>query len=95
MKGFWKRTGMEALLCMREPMASFFTPIVPLLLFLFGSIYGDNPNPFRPDLALGVSRRSRLARSASLYSQKAPSWHSMIRMPRRSAASPTSILGVP
>ena len=47
MKGFWKLAGMEALLYLREPMASFFTLIFPLLLlFLFGSIYGNAPNPF-------------------------------------------------
>jgi ABC-2 type transport system permease protein len=47
MKGFWKLAGMEALLYLREPMASFFTLIFPvLLLFLFGSIYGNRPNPF-------------------------------------------------
>jgi ABC-2 type transport system permease protein len=38
---------MEALLYLREPMASFFTLIFPvLLLFLFGSIYGNKPSPF-------------------------------------------------
>lgn len=47
MKGFWNLARMEALLYLREPMASFFTLIFPLLLlFLFGSIYGNAPNPF-------------------------------------------------
>ena len=47
MKGFWKLALMEALLYLREPMAWFFTLIFPiLLLFLFGSIYGNRPNPF-------------------------------------------------
>jgi len=47
MKGFWKLAGMEALLYLREPIASFFTMVFPiLLLFLFGSIYGNKPNPF-------------------------------------------------
>lgn len=47
MKGFWELTLMEARLYLREPMASFFTIIFPiLLLFLFGSIYGNAPNPF-------------------------------------------------
>lgn len=47
MRGLWKLTRMEALLYLREPMASFFTLIFPvLLLFLFGSIYGNKPNPF-------------------------------------------------
>ena len=47
MRGLWKLTRMEALLYVREPMASFFTLVFPiLLLVLFGSIYGNKPNPF-------------------------------------------------
>ncbi len=47
MKGLWKLTKMEALLYLREPMATFFTLVFPLLLlFLFGSIYGNRPNSF-------------------------------------------------
>ncbi len=47
MKGLWKLTRIEALLYLREPMASFFTLVFPiLLLFLFGTIYGNKPNPF-------------------------------------------------
>jgi ABC-2 type transport system permease protein len=47
MKAFWSLTRMEALLYLREPMASFFTLVFPLLLLiLFGSIYGNAPNPF-------------------------------------------------
>jgi len=47
MRGFWKLTLMEFKLFLREPMAAFFTLAFPLmLLFLFGSIYGNEPTPF-------------------------------------------------
>jgi len=47
MRGFWKLTLMEIKLFLREPMAAFFTLAFPLmLLFLFGSIYGNKPTPF-------------------------------------------------
>ncbi len=47
MRGLWKLTRMEALLYLREPMAFFFTLVFPmLLLFLFGTIYGNKPSPF-------------------------------------------------
>ncbi len=44
MRGFWKLTLTELKLFLREPMASFFTLVFPLmLLFLFGSIFGNDP----------------------------------------------------
>jgi ABC-2 type transport system permease protein len=47
MRGFWKLTLMELQLFLREPMAAFFTLAFPLMmLFLFGSIYGNEPTPF-------------------------------------------------
>jgi ABC-2 type transport system permease protein len=47
MRGFWKLTLMELKLFLREPTAAFFTLAFPLmLLFLFGSIYGNEPTPF-------------------------------------------------
>ena len=47
MRGFWQLTLMEAQLFLREPMAAFFTLAFPLMmLFLFGSIYGNKPTPF-------------------------------------------------
>ncbi len=46
MKPFLKMTWMEAKLFLREPVAAFFTLIFPLMmLFIFGSIYGNNPPP--------------------------------------------------
>jgi ABC-2 type transport system permease protein len=46
-KGLWKLIRIEFLLYLREPIASFFTLACPiLLLVLFGSIYGNKPNPF-------------------------------------------------
>ncbi|MBN1873094.1 MAG: ABC transporter permease [Anaerolineae bacterium] len=47
MRGLWKLTLMEAKLYLREPMAAFFTLVFPLmLLFIFGSIYGNEPAEF-------------------------------------------------
>lgn len=47
MRGFWKLTLIEIKLFLREPMAAFFTLAFPLMmLFLFGSIYGNKPTPF-------------------------------------------------
>lgn len=44
MRGFWKLTWTESKLFLREPMAAFFTLAFPLmLLFLFGSIFGNKP----------------------------------------------------
>lgn len=44
MRGLWKLTLIEAKLYLREPMAAFFTLAFPLmLLFIFGSIYGNEP----------------------------------------------------
>lgn len=46
MKAFLKMTWMETKLFLREPMGTFFTLGFPLmLLFLFGSIYGNDPSP--------------------------------------------------
>jgi len=44
MKGLLKMTWMEAKLFLREPVGAFFTLAFPLMmLFLFGSIYGNEP----------------------------------------------------
>ena len=52
MKSLLKMTWMEAKLFLREPVGAFFTLVFPLMmLFMFGSIYGNKP-------AAGV-RRSR------------------------------------
>ena len=46
MKSLLKMTWMEAKLFLREPVSAFFTLIFPLLmLFIFGSIYGNTPPP--------------------------------------------------
>jgi ABC-2 type transport system permease protein len=46
MKGLWKLTLMESRLFLREPVGAFFTLAFPLMmLFLFGSIYGNEPSP--------------------------------------------------
>jgi len=45
MKSLLKMTAMEAKLFLREPLGAFFTLVFPLmLLFLFGSIYGNAPS---------------------------------------------------
>jgi ABC-2 type transport system permease protein len=47
MKSLLKMTWMEAKLFLREPMGAFFTLIFPLMmLFLFGSIYGNEPSAY-------------------------------------------------
>jgi len=47
MRGLAKLTLIEAKLFLREPEAAFFTLAFPLLLlFIFGSIYGNEPAPF-------------------------------------------------
>jgi ABC-2 type transport system permease protein len=46
MRGFWKLTWIELKLFLRESMAAFFTLAFPLMmLFLFGSIFGNKPTP--------------------------------------------------
>jgi ABC-2 type transport system permease protein len=47
MKGLVKLIWVEFKLYMRQPQAAFFTLVFPLLLlFMFGSIYGNKPTPF-------------------------------------------------
>ncbi len=47
MKSLWKLTVIEFKMFYREPIAMFFTLVFPLmLLFIFGSIYGNEPTPF-------------------------------------------------
>ncbi len=47
MKSFLQMTWMEFKLFLREPIGAFFTLLFPLMmLFLFGSIYGNEPSPF-------------------------------------------------
>jgi ABC-2 type transport system permease protein len=47
MKSLLKMTWMEAKLFLREPIGAFFTLAFPLMmLFLFGSIYGNEPSPY-------------------------------------------------
>jgi len=47
MKGFFELLWVETKIFLRQPEAFFFTLVFPLLLlFLFGSIYGNKPNPF-------------------------------------------------
>ena len=47
MRSLWKMTLIEVKLFLREPMAAFFTLAFPLMmLFIFGSIYGNEPTDF-------------------------------------------------
>lgn len=47
MKTFFKMTWTELKLTLREPLSTFFTLVFPLLLlFVFGSIYGNEPSGF-------------------------------------------------
>jgi ABC-2 type transport system permease protein len=44
MRGFWKLAFVEFKLFLREPSAAFFTLVFPLMmLFLFGSVFGNKP----------------------------------------------------
>jgi ABC-2 type transport system permease protein len=46
MRSFWKLTWTECKLYFRFPVMAFFTLVVPvMLLFLFGGIFGNAPNP--------------------------------------------------
>ena len=46
MRAFMKYTWTEIKLFLREPIGAFFTLLFPLMmLFLFGSIYGNEPTP--------------------------------------------------
>ena len=46
MRRLWKLTLTQAKLYLREPMATFFTiAYAPLVLLLFGTIYGNEPQP--------------------------------------------------
>ena len=46
MTAAWRMTRTEIKLFLREPMAVFFTLVFPLMmLFLFGSIFGNDPDP--------------------------------------------------
>jgi len=46
LRGFWKLAWVEIKIYLRQPQAAFFTIFFPLiLLFIFGSIYGNDPNP--------------------------------------------------
>ena len=46
MRSLVKMTWMEIKLFLREPVGAFFTLVFPLMmLFLFGSIYGNEPTP--------------------------------------------------
>ncbi len=47
MKALFRFTVVEAKLYIREPMAAFFTlAYAPMILLLFGFIYGNDPTPF-------------------------------------------------
>jgi len=42
MRSFWKLTLVETKLFLRQPEVAFFTLVFPLvMLFIFGSIYGN------------------------------------------------------
>ena len=47
MRSFWKLTLVETKLFLRQPEAAFFTLVFPLvMLFIFGSVYGNEPTSF-------------------------------------------------
>lgn len=56
-RGFGKLVWIQLLLLLRAPVATFFTVIyAPLILLIFGAIYGNEPSPFLGGLgAMDVS----------------------------------------
>jgi ABC-2 type transport system permease protein len=47
LRGLWKLIGVQMKLYLREPAATFFTIVfAPMLLLLFGTIYGNKPEAF-------------------------------------------------
>jgi len=47
MRALWKMAWVEFKLFLREPVGAFFTLVFPLmLLFVFGSIFGNEPDPY-------------------------------------------------
>ena len=102
MRGFWKLTLMETKLFLREPVAAFFTLAFPLmLLFLFGSIYGNEPTPFfggygsvdvsvpgYTALIIGTSGLLTLAITMASYRE-----HGILRRLKATPLRPQAILG--
>ena len=102
MRGFWKLTWTETKLFLREPVAAFFTLAFPLmLLFLFGSIYGNEPTPFfggygsvdvsvpgYTALIIGTSGLLTLAITMASYRE-----HGILRRLKATPLRPQAILG--
>jgi len=102
MRGLWKLTVLEIKLSLREPMAAFFTLTFQLMmLFLFGSIYGDKPSlffggygpvdasvPAYTAMSVATSGLLSLAIAVASYRE-----HRMLRRLRATTLHPRAILG--
>jgi ABC-2 type transport system permease protein len=101
MKGLLKMTWMEFKLFMREPVGAFFTLVFPLMmLFLFGSIYGNEPSqyfdgrgtidisiPAYTAMIIGTSGLMSITITMAAYREKG-----VLRRLRTTPISPISIL---
>jgi len=102
MRGLWKLTVLEIKLSLREPMAAFFTLTFQLMmLFLFGSIYGDKTPlffggygpvdasvPAYTAMIVATSGLLSLAIAVASYRE-----HRMLRRLRATTLHPRAILG--
>jgi ABC-2 type transport system permease protein len=102
MKALTKMTWVELKLKLREPVGTFFTLVFPLLLlFLFGSIYGNEPTPFLGGrgsvdnsvpgyiaLIIGTTGMIGLPIALSVYREKG-----VLRRFRATPLKPVTVLG--
>lgn len=102
MKALTKMTWVELKLKLREPVGTFFTLVFPLLLlFLFGSIYGNEPTPFLNGrgnvdnsvpgyiaMIIGTTGMIGLPIALSVYRE-----HGILRRYRATPLKPVTVLG--
>jgi ABC-2 type transport system permease protein len=102
MKALTKMTWVELKLKLREPVGTFFTLVFPLLLlFLFGSIYGNEPSSFLDGrgnidnsvpgyiaLIIGTTGMIGLPIALSVYREKG-----VLRRFRATPLKPVTVLG--
>ena len=102
MKALTKMTWVELKLKLRDPVGTFFTLVFPLLLlFLFGSIYGNEPSSFLDGrgnidnsvpgyiaLIIGTTGMIGLPIALSVYREKG-----VLRRFRATPLKPVTVLG--
>jgi ABC-2 type transport system permease protein len=102
MKSLWKMTWMESKLFLREPVGAFFTLAFPLMmLFLFGSIYGNKPQAMfggygTIDISIPAYTAMIIATSGLMsvtITMAAYREHGVLRRLRTTPVSPLVVLG--